>query len=90
MTDLGLGFDCASKHEINLVKNSLKGNVNKTALNNRIIFANTIKTVSDLRYAKSIGIKMLTFDNIHELIKIKREHENAVCILSSVWENAFI
>ena len=39
-----------------------------------IIFANTTKFPSHLRYASDHGIQLMTFDNEHELIKI---HLNA-------------
>jgi len=83
MSDLGLGFDCASKHEINLVMSSIKDGDNNT-LKDRIIYANPIKSIPDLQYAKSFGVKIMTFDNIHELVKIKRECDDAICILNRV------
>jgi len=66
---LGCGFDCASISEINSIMN-LEG-VNRDFLENNIIFANPCKQISHIKYAKKVGVKMTTFDNEDELMKIK-------------------
>ncbi len=43
----------------------------------RIIFANTTKAVSHIRYAAANGVDLMTFDNEEELHKIKRYFPDA-------------
>ncbi|PYH45985.1 type III PLP-dependent enzyme [Aspergillus saccharolyticus JOP 1030-1] len=64
LAELGLGFDCASQTEIELV---LSLGVDPS----RIIFAHPCKAVSAIRIASARGITLTTFDNIDELDKIK-------------------
>lgn len=70
----GANFDCASRGEIQLVLNS---GVDVS----RIIFANPIKTTTDLRFAHSVGVTKMTFDNIDEINKIKEHCPNAQLVL---------
>ncbi|RAL66961.1 hypothetical protein DID88_007743 [Monilinia fructigena] len=65
LAELGAGFDCASKGEIEQV---LKMGVDPT----RIIYAQPCKTNSYVRYAEKQGVKQMTFDNGDELHKIKK------------------
>jgi len=46
-----------------------------------IIFANPCKLNTHIRYAKSEGVKRMTFDNVDELIKIKECFPDAELIL---------
>ncbi|KAF9888745.1 Mitochondrial 2-oxoadipate and 2-oxoglutarate transporter [Aspergillus nanangensis] len=64
MAQLGNGFDCASKAEIDL---ALATGIDPA----RIIYAQPCKTKSYLRYAAQVGVKQMTFDNADELYKIK-------------------
>jgi ornithine decarboxylase len=64
LAELGTGFDCASKAEIEQI---LKIGVEPT----RIIYAQPCKTKSYVRYAAEQGVKQMTFDNSDELYKIK-------------------
>eukprot|EP01027_Heterolobosea_sp_BB2_P008946 GEZU01013251.1.p1 GENE.GEZU01013251.1~~GEZU01013251.1.p1 ORF type:complete len:452 (+),score=162.53 GEZU01013251.1:237-1592(+) len=64
---MGGCFDCASKGEIATVLN-LCPDLNPTT---DIIFANPCKQVADMRAARQQGVSMVTFDNEHELIKIR-------------------
>ncbi|RAL17464.1 type III PLP-dependent enzyme [Aspergillus homomorphus CBS 101889] len=64
LADLGLGFDCASQTEIELV---LSLGVDPS----RIIFAHPCKSASAIRVAAAHGITLTTFDNIDELDKMK-------------------
>ncbi|KAJ5895221.1 hypothetical protein N7495_006912, partial [Penicillium taxi] len=64
MAQLGNGFDCASKSEIDL---ALRTGIDPS----RIIYAQPCKTKSYLRYAREAGVKQMTFDNVDELYKIK-------------------
>ncbi|KAA8574934.1 hypothetical protein MFRU_002g04080 [Monilinia fructicola] len=65
LAELGTGFDCASKGEIEQV---LKMGIDPT----RIIYAQPCKTNSYVRYAEKQGVKQMTFDNSDELHKIKK------------------
>jgi ornithine decarboxylase len=65
MIELGLGFDCASKKEIETV---LDMGVDPS----RVIYAQPCKTNSYVRYAAQAGVKQMTFDNTDELYKTKR------------------
>lgn len=64
MAQLGNGFDCASKAEIDY---ALEVGVDPS----RILFAHPCKTKSYIRYAAEKGVKQMTFDNSDELYKIK-------------------
>lgn len=71
---LGTGFDCASKSEIQTM---LELGVSPR----RIIFANPCKQSSNIKYAYKKGVDYMTFDNEHELHKIKEHHPNAKVVL---------
>ena len=70
MAQLGNGFDCASKTEIDL---ALRTGIDPS----RIIYAQPCKTKSYLRYASQVGVKQMTFDNADELYKIKANFPDA-------------
>ena len=72
---LGVNFDCASKNEITL---ALEATGNDSS---RIIFANPAKADTHLRYARSVDVDLMTFDNMFELFKIVNFHPNAQLIL---------
>lgn len=71
---LGAGFDCASKAEIQTV-------LDLGVSPDRIIFANPCKQSSMIKYAYKKGVDTMTFDNEHELYKIKELHPNAKVVL---------
>lgn len=71
---LGLGFDCASKSEIQQV---LQLGVDPE----RIIYANPCKQASFIRYAAQQQVAKMTFDNAEELHKIKLLYPNAELVL---------
>jgi ornithine decarboxylase len=71
---LGAGFDCASKSEIEQI---LEMGVSPE----KIIFANPCKEDNYIKYAHESGIKLMTFDNEEELLKIKANHSNAEVLL---------
>lgn len=88
LAELGTGFDCASKQEIQQV---LDMGVDA----GRIIYANPCKTNSYVRYAAKQQVKQMTFDNAEELHKVKQcfpeaelflristDDESSVCRLS--------
>ncbi|KAL5122014.1 Ornithine decarboxylase [Pleosporales sp. CAS-2024a] len=74
MSELGMGFDCASKNEIETV---LRLGVDPA----RIIYAQPCKTKSYLRYAANAGVKQMTFDNADELYKTKQLFPHAELFL---------
>lgn len=74
LSELGTGFDCASKAEIEQV---LKMDVDPA----RIIYAQPCKTNSYVRFAKTHGVKQMTFDNADELHKIKQLYPEAELFL---------
>ncbi|EEC16452.1 ornithine decarboxylase, putative [Ixodes scapularis] len=64
MAGLGLGFDCASKAEIDVVRSL-------GVSPSRIIYANPCKTKSFIKHAAAQGVDLMTFDNEQELYKVK-------------------
>lgn len=64
LANLGLGFDCASFAEIQLV---LDLGVDPS----QIVFSHPCKSVSTLKMASRRGVLLATFDNLDELEKIK-------------------
>ena len=47
----------------------------------RIIYANPVKEISHIRYAASVGVRTMTFDNESELYKIREHHPKAKMVL---------
>lgn len=74
LANLGIGFDCASKIEIEQV-------LNLGVDPSRIIFAHPRKPVSAIHYAKEIGVDLLTFDSIEELHKLLALYPSANLLL---------
>lgn len=74
MGNLGLGFDCASQAEIELV-------LSLGISPDRIIYANPCKAASFVRHAASVGVQMMTFDNADELSKVAKYHPDAKLVL---------
>jgi ornithine decarboxylase len=74
LIDLDVGIDCASPNELECA-------VNLGALPRRIIYTNPIKTPSSLEKARALGVKTLVFDNMEELLKIKKWTPNAELLL---------
>jgi len=74
LAGLGVGFDCASKNEIEAALN--------TGIHpSNIIYANPCKSKSFIQYAERVGVQMMTFDNAFELQKIANIYPDAQCIL---------
>jgi len=71
---LGANFDCASKNEIVTV---LAYGVHP----DRIIFANPVKTPSQIKYAQKVRVSKMTADNLWELRKIKDFYPDAKVII---------
>ncbi|XP_063417051.1 ornithine decarboxylase-like [Mytilus trossulus] len=74
LADMGLSFDCASKAEIQKI---LDLGVDPS----RIIYANTSKQLSFIKYAADNGVNLMTFDCEDELTKIKKEYPQANLVL---------
>ncbi|XP_073481489.1 ornithine decarboxylase 1-like [Aquarana catesbeiana] len=74
IANLGAGFDCASKAEIQFVQNI-------GVQPERIIYANPCKQISEIKYAASCGVEKMTFDSEGELIKVAKNHPNAKLVL---------
>eukprot|EP00043_Microstomoeca_roanoka_P008105 m.78238 g.78238 ORF g.78238 m.78238 type:complete len:474 (-) comp14103_c0_seq1:2563-3984(-) len=74
LTSLNVNFDCASMAEIQKILD-----LGVTA--DRIIFANPCKAVAHLHFAKKVGVKMMTFDNEYELMKIAKYYPEAELVL---------
>jgi len=74
LRSLGTGFDCASLGEMQLA-------LAAGASPDQIVYANPCKQVDHLESAKGLGVKLMTFDNHSELIKIARIHPEAKLIL---------
>ncbi|QPG97046.1 Ornithine decarboxylase [Epichloe festucae Fl1] len=74
LAELGTGFDCASKGEIEQV-------LGMGTSPDRIIYAQPCKTNSYVRFVKSVGVKQMTFDNADELYKIAKLYPEAELFL---------
>lgn len=74
LAKLGCGFDCASKDEIIMAKNT-------GVSNELLLYANPTKDISSLQFARSLDVDYLTFDSQCELDKIKVFHPDAKCII---------
>lgn len=72
---LGAGFDCASKSEIESVLDL------DMCPPEKIIFANPAKFDAHLRFARSVDVDLMTFDNRYELLKIAHIHPDAQLVL---------
>ncbi|CAL1284253.1 unnamed protein product [Larinioides sclopetarius] len=71
---LNVGFDCASKMEIETI-------INLGVPADRIVYANTCKGFSHIRRAAELKVELMTFDSEHELLKIKQLSPTAKLLL---------
>ncbi|KAI0560410.1 Ornithine decarboxylase [Gracilaria domingensis] len=78
---IGLSFDCASRQEIDLVKDALRAPHGGQTLDQRMIFANPYKLVEDIKYVRSLGASLMTFDSVDELVKIHATYPHARLLL---------
>uniref|UniRef100_A0A914Q644 ornithine decarboxylase n=1 Tax=Panagrolaimus davidi TaxID=227884 RepID=A0A914Q644_9BILA len=65
LANLGAGFDCATKAEIDMIINE------NIATADDIIYAHPIKTPEFLKHAYNLGVPRATFDSKEELCKMK-------------------
>ena len=63
--DFQMGFDCASRREIQTV-------LKKGVRPDRIIYAHPCKRPEDLAYASQVGVSLMTVDTVSEVDKISR------------------
>jgi len=78
---LGCDFYCSSKTEIVQVTNI-------DVPTNRILFGNPIKDPQHIKFARSINVDLMTFDNEVELYKIKLYHPYAKLLVRIEVENS--
>lgn len=64
LRELGAGFDCASRAEIDLVR-GLGAHAGKD-----VVYAHPCKHPADLRHAVAQGVRLATFDNVREVDKL--------------------
>jgi ornithine decarboxylase len=74
LAQLGTGFDCASKGEIQKV-------LELQVPQSRIIYANPCKQASHIKYAADNDVQYMTFDNETELRKVKELHPGAKMVV---------
>jgi len=74
LQSFGINFDCASMEEIKI---ALKCGAQPS----QIIYANPVKSIEYLLFAKEYEIDLMTFDSIEELHKIKKCYSTARIIL---------
>ncbi|KJP86702.1 hypothetical protein AK88_03709 [Plasmodium fragile] len=73
---LNCNFDCASVGEVKKLTTLLPDIARE-----RIIYANTIKSINSLIFARNENINLCTFDNIEELKKILKYHPKCSLLL---------
>ncbi|KAG1470410.1 hypothetical protein G6F56_002702 [Rhizopus delemar] len=74
LASLGLGFDCASKSEIQQV-------LNAGVEPHLIMHTNPCKQASFVRFATQNNVNRMAFDNVKELHNIKKLHPDAELVL---------
>nr|XP_031320533.1 antizyme inhibitor 2 isoform X2 [Camelus dromedarius] len=75
LAELGLGFSCANKAEMELVQH-----IGVPA--SKIIYASPCKQIAQIKYAAKHGVRLLSFDNEMELAKVVKSHPSAKMVLS--------
>ena len=74
LSKFDIGFDCASKNEISQI-------ISHGVDPSKIIFANPCKASGQIKFARSEDVDLMTFDDVHELYKIKLYHPHAKLVL---------
>ncbi|XP_058992334.1 antizyme inhibitor 2 isoform X3 [Mustela lutreola] len=74
LAELGLGFSCANKAEMELVQR-----IGVPA--SKIIYANPCKQIAQIKYAAKHGVRLLSFDNEMELAKVVKGYPSARMVL---------
>jgi ornithine decarboxylase len=81
LASYGVNFDCASQSEIQQI-------LGCGVAPNRIIYANPTKMKSHIRYAKAMGVELMTFDNKDELIKCAELYPEAKLVLRIITDDS--
>ncbi|KAB0360422.1 hypothetical protein FD754_004578 [Muntiacus muntjak] len=81
LAELGLGFSCANKAEMELVQH-----IGVPA--SKIIYANPCKQIAHIKYAAKHGVQLLSFDNEMELAKVVKSHPRARMVLCVATEDS--
>ncbi|XP_069333738.1 antizyme inhibitor 2 isoform X2 [Eulemur rufifrons] len=81
LAELGLGFSCANKAEMELVQR-----IGVPA--SKVIYTNPCKQIAQIKYAAKHGIRLLSFDNEMELAKVVKSHPNAQMVLCIATEDS--
>lgn len=81
LKNFDVGFDCASMDEIRMV-------MGQGVSSDAIIFANPCKASNDIKFARSEDVDLVTFDDIHELLKIKLYHPEARLVIRIVTDDS--
>jgi len=71
---LGLGFDCASKTEMQQV-------LSLGVEPQRVVYAHPCKVASHIEFAKKKGVRRMTFDSSAELHKVAKRHPGAQLLI---------
>ena len=74
LNGFNIGFDCASKNEISQI-------ISQGTNPEDVIFANPCKASGQIKFARSEDVDLMTFDDVHELYKIKLYHPHAKLVL---------
>jgi len=77
----GVNFDCASSAEIDAA-------LEAGATPERIIFANPVKFPGDIKHAREVGVRKMTFDNDDELEKVATIFPDAEVVLRIVTDDS--
>ncbi|XP_045716011.1 antizyme inhibitor 2 isoform X1 [Phyllostomus hastatus] len=81
LAELGLGFSCANKTEMELVQR-----IGVPA--SKIIYAHPCKQIAQIKYAAKHGVQLLSFDNEMELAKVVKSHPSAKMVLCIATEDS--
>jgi len=76
----GTGFDVASEAEMQIL-------LDMGVKPEDLIFANPIKSSSQLAFAKKTRVSQMTFDSEEELLKIKQHFPKADCVIRIATDN---
>ncbi|XP_040830327.1 antizyme inhibitor 2 isoform X3 [Ochotona curzoniae] len=82
LAELGLGFSCANKAEMELVQH-----IGVPA--SKIIYANPCKQIAQIKYAAEHGVQLLSFDNEMELAKVVKSHPSTKLVLCVATANSY-
>jgi len=74
LASLGTGFDCATEAEF-------RSMISRGVSPDNIVYAHPCKQRTQVQAAKALGVKMMTFDNEDELVKLAKFYPEAKLIL---------